>query len=155
MFLCKGRLFQIHEYHCGHGSESHTGKTTVTTCVSMHWWHNDFEIWQKIRGCFKAFWPCRASWFKLSERTLLRKCNGLCPGMEQRLSIHDDFTLSDEKSVITIWPCAMSLRTFLEKGQSWHMSHPLIKQRAAGVCFSAQFSRNSCRSSAHGRRNPR
>ncbi|KAI4447490.1 hypothetical protein C823_002009 [Eubacterium plexicaudatum ASF492] len=73
----------------------------------------------------------------------------------KKLSIQDDFTLSDEKSVIIIWPCAMSLLIFLEKGQSWHMSHPLIKQQAAGVCFSAQFFRNSFRSSAHGRRNPR
>ncbi len=60
-----------------------------------------------------------------------------------------------KKSGIIIWPCAVSWLTFLEKGQSWRLSHPLIKQKAAGVCFSAQFLRNSCKYFAHGRKKPR
>ncbi|KAI4446393.1 hypothetical protein C823_000911 [Eubacterium plexicaudatum ASF492] len=73
----------------------------------------------------------------------------------KKLSIQDDFTLSDEKIGDYYMAVRHVLTNILEKGQSWHMSHPLIKQQAAGVCFSAQFFRNSFRSSAHGRRNPR
>ena len=60
-----------------------------------------------------------------------------------------------KKLGIIIWPCAVSWPTFLGKGQSWRMSHLLIKQKAADVYFSAQFPRKNCRYSAHGRRNPR
>ncbi len=70
----------------------------------------------------------------------------------KRLSIHDDFTLSDEK----IGDYYMAARRVLTNifGRRTVLAYVTSadKKRAAGVCFSAQFFRNSFRYSARGRK---
>ena len=75
----------------------------------------------EMQGLILSFMACR--------RSVLEKGDGQrC--MEKNFPCRTILRCLMKKPVIIIWPCAMSLLVFLEKGQSWHMSHPLIKQQA-------------------------
>ena len=47
MFLCKGWLFQIYEYHCPDCFEADTEFLADTAGISVCGWYNGIQIWQQ------------------------------------------------------------------------------------------------------------
>ncbi len=90
----------------------HEKKNVIILCDSWYVKKNlvsiidEYENLDMMKCVILSFMTCR--------RSAYRKKRAACAAWE-KLSIQNDFTLSDEKSVITIWPCAVSLLTFLEK----------------------------------------
>ena len=73
----------------------------------------------------------------------------------KRLSIQDDFTLSDEKMGDYYMAVRRVLTNIFGKREVLAYVTSPEKVPAAGACFSAQFFLSSCRYFAHGRKNPR